>query len=270
MPLYGTTPDATTSTKGKIQLAGVLAGTASSPTIRGWDGWQDANESWSYSSWTSGTRIGEITVPTDATTKYSNGMRIRIVQSTGGTKCGIIHKVVATTLTVFFPSGTTLNNEAISSPYYSGIKIPFGFNTDSTAWTLTLTDTTLRDQATPTSGVWYNVGSLSLAVGIGLWDVALNLSIQANYGGSSYCAVYGCVSNANNTAAYPNLIQGGGAYQSSGNDYAFLISLNDQLALTSATTLYVNGYKTGVALNHLYFLNTAPSNLYLKVTSGYL
>lgn len=35
MPLYGTTPDATTSTKGKIQLAGDLGGTAASPYIIG-------------------------------------------------------------------------------------------------------------------------------------------------------------------------------------------------------------------------------------------
>lgn len=33
MGIYGTTPDATTTTKGKIQLAGNLSGTASSPTV---------------------------------------------------------------------------------------------------------------------------------------------------------------------------------------------------------------------------------------------
>lgn len=33
MPIYGTTPDATTGTKGKIQLAGDLSGTAALPTI---------------------------------------------------------------------------------------------------------------------------------------------------------------------------------------------------------------------------------------------
>ena len=33
MPLYGPTPDATTSSKGSVQLAGHLAGTAAAPTI---------------------------------------------------------------------------------------------------------------------------------------------------------------------------------------------------------------------------------------------
>lgn len=33
MPIYGTTPDATTGTKGKVQLAGDLSGTADSPQI---------------------------------------------------------------------------------------------------------------------------------------------------------------------------------------------------------------------------------------------
>ena len=76
--------------------------------------WTPAEETWSYSSWSSTTRIGIITVPTDATTKYSAGMRVVFSQSTGGTKYGIIVAVSATTLTVFFPSGTTFNNETIS------------------------------------------------------------------------------------------------------------------------------------------------------------
>lgn len=33
MPIYGTTPDATSGTKGKIQLAGSLAGTAGTPVV---------------------------------------------------------------------------------------------------------------------------------------------------------------------------------------------------------------------------------------------
>ena len=42
--------------------------TLTSPVIRDYDGWQDANETWTYSSVDDPTGI--ITVPTDATTKY--------------------------------------------------------------------------------------------------------------------------------------------------------------------------------------------------------
>lgn len=39
MPLHGTTPDATASVKGKVQLAGDLGGTAALPTVDGFAAW---------------------------------------------------------------------------------------------------------------------------------------------------------------------------------------------------------------------------------------
>lgn len=88
-------------------------------------GWTATGESWSFSSYSSTTQIGVVTVPTDATTKYSIGMWIRISQATGGTKYGRILSLTATTLSIWFAS-YTLNNEAISSPVYSPLAHPFG------------------------------------------------------------------------------------------------------------------------------------------------
>lgn len=93
-------------------------------------GWIATGESWAYSSWTLATRIGVVTVPSDATTKYTPGMRIRFSQSTGGTKYGVITAVTATTLSIFFPSPGVLQNEAISSPVYSPEWAPVGFDPD--------------------------------------------------------------------------------------------------------------------------------------------
>lgn len=103
-------------------------------------GWTATGESWSFSSWNSTTRIGVVTVPTDATTKYSVGMWIRIAQTTGGTKYGMINAVTATTLTINFFSIYTLNNEAITSPVYSPLAQPYGApglpleSTDANGW----------------------------------------------------------------------------------------------------------------------------------------
>lgn len=91
-------------------------------------GWVGVSDSWSYSSWTAGTRIGVITVPTDGTAKYSAGMKIKITQSTGGVKYGFITAVATTTLTAFFGLDYTLNNEAISSISYSIAYAPLGYN----------------------------------------------------------------------------------------------------------------------------------------------
>jgi len=160
-------------------------------------GWIASGESWTYSSWTSGTRKGVITVPTDATTKYNAGMRIKITQSTGGTKYGIITAVSATTLTVFFPSGTTLNNEAITSPQYSISKVPLGFDADPLIWTLKLESTTARNQTPPTTNTWYNAESLALPVGA--WDIWYEVLVSATGSGGFNGSPYATLSTANNS-----------------------------------------------------------------------
>ncbi len=214
-------------------------------------GWTASGETWTYSSWSSTTRIGVITVPTDATTKYNVGWRIKITQSTGGTKYGIIVKVAATELTVFFKSGTTLNNEAISSPHYSATKIPLGFDADPTQWQLTLTDANDQTRNTPTAGTWYNQGSLSLVIGIGAWDLRFKAYLNAVVSGTS--------SGANATLSTAN---------NSNSDDRFMFGLKNSTGITqhgvsgdtivsvllaAQTTYYVNiqatsGSNTSVSL----------------------
>lgn len=85
-------------------------------------GWTASGESWSYASSTT------ITVPSDATTKYNEGMFVQFTQSTGGTKYAIIVKVETTTLTLGLLGGATLANEAITATYYSIAANPIGVN----------------------------------------------------------------------------------------------------------------------------------------------
>lgn len=83
-------------------------------------GYTATGESWTYASATT------ITVPTDATTKYQRGNIVKITQSTGGTKYGVITTVAATLLTIEWLNGATLANEAITSPFYSSNATPLG------------------------------------------------------------------------------------------------------------------------------------------------
>ena len=104
-------------------------------------GWSATGESWTFSSFNTTTRIGVVTVPSDATTKYSVGMWVRIAQSTGGTKWGMINAVTSTTLSINFFYNQTLNNEAITTPVYSPLAQPYGTpkipvkNVDANGWT---------------------------------------------------------------------------------------------------------------------------------------
>ena len=139
------------------------------------DGWADAGEAWAYSSVDDPTGI--ITVPPDATTKYSTGMRIRFVNATN-TIYGIITAVTATTITFLHEIDPTdsqalhlMANSAITVPKYSTQKAPFGFPLSPTKWTIETTATGDESQATPSGNTWYNPGTLIIDIPIGVWNV---------------------------------------------------------------------------------------------------
>lgn len=82
-------------------------------------GWNSVSDTWTYASATT------ITVPSDATQKYSVGDRLKITQTT--VKYFYIVGVSATTLTITGGSDYTLTNAAISNIYYSKASTPTGF-----------------------------------------------------------------------------------------------------------------------------------------------
>lgn len=94
-----------------------------------WNGWIEVSDSWTYASATT------VTVPTDATTKYSVGDRIQFNQS--GIKYFQITTVAATTLTLAGVGGTTVANAAISDVKYSKVGSPVGFSQAWQSWTPT-------------------------------------------------------------------------------------------------------------------------------------
>lgn len=83
-------------------------------------GWVPADETWVYASATT------VTVPTDATTKYSEGMLVKLTQPTDGDKYYVITNVASTVLTLQGIGGADLDNEAITNPYFSTSLSPFG------------------------------------------------------------------------------------------------------------------------------------------------
>lgn len=162
-------------------------------------GWVSSGESWTYASWDSTRRYGTITVPTDATTKYFKGMRVKITQSTGGTKYGIITKVEATLLTVHFPSGVTLNNEAISTPFYSAEKAPSGFPLERTAWEFTYLLTSTTQQTSPNASTWYNTATSKIDLGPGDWHCEGRPAFQMTSGATEFKTA---LSTSNNSVSH--------------------------------------------------------------------
>lgn len=84
------------------------------------DGWIPVSDSWAYASSTT------ITVPSDATTKYKAGDKIKLVQS-ATTKYFDVVSVASTVLTVRGVTTETVANSAISDIYYSKVETPQGY-----------------------------------------------------------------------------------------------------------------------------------------------
>lgn len=106
-------------------------------------GWVSADDAWTYSSYSSTTKIGVINTNSGANTKYSVGQKLMFTQPTLGTKYATITAITTTTITALFNGTTVLSNEAITAPNYSSADTPFGFPHEFVAVTPTLTNITL-------------------------------------------------------------------------------------------------------------------------------
>jgi hypothetical protein len=178
-------------------------------------------------------------VAADVTAKYSPGMRVRLVQTT--TKYFIITAVSSfsggnTTITVYGGTNYTLANAAISSPYYSTAKAPYGFPLDPSGWTVTVTDTTQRRQATPTTNTWYNLGSVSISVPIGAWELAYSVLAQG-VAGSAFTSTWTTLSTANNTESDADFSVGAGI--STASNYV-PVKQSKVVAVAAKTSYFIN------------------------------
>lgn len=80
----------------------------------------------------------------------------------------------ATLITLYHGTDFMLVNSTISSPSYSTVKTPFGFNINPDKWSVLTTDVTNAAQSSPVSGTYYNMGSLGITIPIGKWRVYFN------------------------------------------------------------------------------------------------
>ena len=237
--------------------------------------WTAAGETWTFSSWTSGTRIGVITVPSNATTKYQAGNRIKITQTTGGTKYGIIHAVTSTTLSVFFPSGTTLNNETISTPFWTSLDSPKGFDKDPDLWTLVSRKTARTTQGSVSVNTWYNVGG-SLTVGAGKWLLSaadLGLITTASAGYMGFTSALATTSNGSSLIADTRYRSAIVQSANSEVDDQYVVA-NIPFTVASSSTVYlVRAVSAGTGVT-IYSEATgstyANGDNYIKVLSAYL
>lgn len=227
---------------------------------------------WSYSSADAPTFV--ISINSDMTTVLSPGMRIKLTQTTE--KYFIVTAVGsfsggATLVTVYGGTDYTLANAAITSPYYSTAKAPFGFPLDPTKWTEIVLDTSNNTQASPVQNTWYNLGSVNLSIPIGTWHVRYQTALGVDQGTATGVSAYCTLSTANNSesdADFTAHVEWDGSSQN--NLYIVgHIAVSKFLALASKTAYYLNTRTTLSGIADVYNQGARTKNI-IEAVCAYL
>lgn len=232
-----------------IGITGTTAYIKSQDSV-GQGGWIGVEETWTYASADAPTFT--FTISGDKTGKYSAGMRVRLVQATGGTKYFIItvvaHAAGTTTITVYGGTDYVLANQAINNPNYSRDKAPIGFPLDPSKWKVRVISTDASSQSTPTQNQWYNLGSVTISIPIGIWDVSYSTSAYAIDAALANINIFSTLSTANNSESDVDFscVSSETSVAAASTTLIAHHARAKTLVLAAKTSYYVNG-KTSVA-----------------------
>lgn len=239
----------------------------------GLDGWIPAEETWTYASADDPTYT--FTIAADVTAKYSVGMKLKLTQTT--VKYFIITAVSTysggnTTITVYGGTDYDLADAAISANYYSMVRSPFGFPMSPAKWSVIVTDTTTQSQANPSQNVWYNLGSITISIPIGVWDLYYSVCLGGNSGATAATiGLYATLSTANNSeSSLNNTVRVTTGTSSSEAEYP-RVNVGKSFIITAAskTSYYLNTRVTEASVGFIYNVN-ASAGLEIRATCAYL
>lgn len=222
------------------------------------------------------------TIAENVTGWLSLGTKIKLTQSTGGTKYFIVTKTSYSapnsTVTVYGGTSYDLNNEAITLPFFSRDKCPTGFPMNPDSWTVVVTDTSLRSKSNPTANTWYNLGSLSISIPIGLWDVSFQVTASTTVedttvGPGTECRV--TLSSANNSESDEEMSAmvryrpvNAGNYSSS--DIRVTVGRNKIFSLTSKASYYLNAMTSEAFSSDTIYFRNDEQTCKIRARSAYL
>lgn len=231
------------------------------------DGWVDAGETWTYASADDPTFT--FTVSGDVTTKYSPGMRVKLAQTTDKyfLITAVSYSSPNTTVTVYGGTDYDLANATITDPYFSTQKAPYGFPLDPAKWTVETTYSTNGNQGSPSVSTWYNIGSVSIDVPIGIWDLSYNTVYgfdKATEGGYNAYVTLSTSSSSESDSDYTSGHSANAIKVNSINAYR-----NKAVNLSSETTYYLLVKTESSSLNFIYMGSSANPTI-IRAVSSYL
>lgn len=196
------------------------------------------------------------TTSVDLTGTISLGMRIRLVQTT--TKYFIVVAISATTITLYGGTDYDLASAAISGVYYASDKAPYGFPLNPDKWTVQTNDPNDRTQSSPVMNIWYNPGSMSIPIPIGVWRVYYSICIDFLRNPGTAIDMHTSLSTSNSSESdvdfsSTNYMSGASSFMEKFD----MIHREKILNLIAATTYFLITRTTGSGMNNLSFLGSS-------------
>lgn len=160
------------------------------------------------------------------------------------TEYGIITKVAYSapnsTITVFTPSGYGIPNMALTAPFYSTQKVPFGFPAESNLWSvISLIGGGSRAVAVQT---WYTIDNFRLSVPLGAWDLGYDVMAGQSNTSAGIQAIKATLSTSTNTLVDEELTSGSIVRTSSTSITGIQHSRNKYIKQDTDTDWHFLGY----------------------------
>lgn len=159
-------------------------------------GWLPAGGSFTLNTSDSPTFI--LSTSVDLTSYIGVGDKFKCLS--GATQVyAIVTAITSSAITLFCGTDYSISS-TITQTYYSKQKSPYGFPMSKGKWKVEVVSTSEYTQASPTSGTWYNVGSKSISVPIGAWDLEYS-GLFESVKGSAPVTLYGSLSTSNSSVS---------------------------------------------------------------------
>lgn len=231
-------------------------------------GWELLNATLTYSSAAAPTFVATTSI--DLTAYVGPGDKIWLNQS--GSKYFIVVAITSSTITLYGGTDYVLANAAVTSPYVSHAKSPAGFPLNPDKWTVEVASTSVANQNLPVSGTWYNIGSLSIAIPIGIWRTEYYAGVSAQVVSAAQAAiVMTTLSTANNTESNPDITTKLRLYTSTSETKQLwgTPTKSDVIVLAAATTHYLNHKCDGASVNDITLIG-ADAKIIIRAICAYL
>lgn len=241
-----------------VSAAGVLASSLG--------GWIGMGATLAFSSAASPTFVATTSV--NLTGLIPVGAKVSLVQSSV-TLYFIVTAISSTTITLYGGTAYTLANTTITSPQFSYMGNPLGFPRDPAGWTFTFTDSTQRSQSSPSSGTWYNPGSISVSLPIGAWAASYQAVVYGQGSSSNSINAFSTLSTSassesdNKWTTYTDLDATGVS-----NEIVATVNRSGSLTVAAATSYFFNVKATDSQTAVGYVNNVVP--LLFKAVCAYL